>query len=397
MILLQTAAIFRDAYRELNARKLFWLALILSGAVVLSFLLVSFEDGYLKLFIWKTPLALSAMGVTPATFYKLIFLEYGVKLWLAWIATIIAIVTTAGIIPEFVSGGAIDLALSKPIGRVRLFLTKYVAALLFVALQVTVFATLSFLVLGLRGATWEPGIFLAIPLMIIFFSYLYCISALVGLLTRSTIAAMILTLLFWFFLFILNNSDTILFTFKANNEQILKNEQQRVVMLEQARDEPDRPDEPGDGGLKGAFLGAMTSGFDQQKLDRAIERRDATRKDVEALERWHGRIIAVKTVFPKTSETIDLLQRALIELAQLEQFSDAMSDSGEPPPERVVVDDDGEETTEVYLDEDDQRAVSQAQLHEFRARSILWIVGTSLGFEAVILGLCCWIFARRDY
>ena len=30
-------------------------------------------------------------------------------------------------------------------------------------------------------------------------------------------------------------------------------------------------------------------------------------------------------------------------------------------------------------------------------RPLWWIIGTSLGFEAVILGIACWIFCRRDF
>ena len=397
MIALQTIAIFRDAYRELNARKLFWLAMMLSGIVVLSFAMIGFEDGYLTVLIWKTPLPLERLGMTPEMFFKFVFMNFGIKFWLAWITTIIAIVTTAGMIPDFITGGAIDLALSKPIGRVRLFLTKYAAALLFVALQVTVFSTLAFLVLGLRGKTWEPAVFLAIPLMIVFFSYLYCVSALVGLLTRSTIAAMIITLLFWFFLFLLNTTDSTLIMFKALNQESYERAEQRIELFERQRDE--RAAASG-GGVRGALISAVADGYDQGKIDRAIVQRDAAKDDLELFERWHGHLITVKTVFPKTTETIDLLERALIELVELEQFVDAINDSNSASRERIVIDEDGAETVAEFhgqFDEDADRISSQARLEEYRARSILWIVGSSLGFEAVVLALCCWIFAKRDY
>jgi hypothetical protein len=32
-----------------------------------------------------------------------------------------------------------------------------------------------------------------------------------------------------------------------------------------------------------------------------------------------------------------------------------------------------------------------------RQRSAGWILGTSCGFEAVVLGLSAWLFCRRDY
>ena len=128
---------------------------------------------------------------------------------------ILAVISTAAIVPDFVSGGAVELALSKPIGRVRLFLTKYFMGLLFVTLQVGVFSLASFLVIGLRGGAWEPRLFMAIPIVVGVFSFLFCVSALVGLLTRSTIAALLLTLLFWIFLFILNAADSSTLLIKA--------------------------------------------------------------------------------------------------------------------------------------------------------------------------------------
>lgn len=399
MILLQTAAIFRDAYRELNAKKLFWLALALSAFVVLAFAAIGFKNGNIAILIWELPLPLESLGMSKETFYKYMFLNFGIRFWLAWITTIVAIVTTAGIIPEFISGGAIDLALSKPIGRVRLFLTKYAAALLFVALQVTVFTALAFLVLGIRGGTWEPAIFLAIPLMIVFFSYLYCVSALVGLLTRSTITALILALLFWFFLFLLNTTDGSLVTFKALNQEQLDRAQARVALIERQRDERN---ESREGTVKGAILNTFADGFDQGKLDRAIKQRDSAQDDLVALDRWHGRVLFVKTLFPKTNETISLLERALIELAELEQIIGAQGPGGGRPI--VIESDDGSEP--IVIDEDEFRGMhdpeansiaAQAQIEEFRARSIFWVVGTSLGFEAVVLALCCWVFARRDF
>ncbi|MGH7177784.1 MAG: hypothetical protein ACREJC_10415, partial [Tepidisphaeraceae bacterium] len=34
---------------------------------------------------------------------------------------------------------------------------------------------------------------------------------------------------------------------------------------------------------------------------------------------------------------------------------------------------------------------------DLRSRSVAWVIGTSAGFELVILGLGAWVFCRRDY
>ena len=43
------------------------------------------------------------------------------------------------------------------------------------------------------------------------------------------------------------------------------------------------------------------------------------------------------------------------------------------------------------------RQVQQRLQNEYGARSLWYVVGTSLVFEAVVLSLACWIFVRRDY
>ena len=64
----QTLALFIDAYRELNARKMFWITLILSGVVVSTLLIIgvvdnpesttSFDSQHIKVMFWETPIPL---------------------------------------------------------------------------------------------------------------------------------------------------------------------------------------------------------------------------------------------------------------------------------------------------------------------------------------------------
>ena len=168
----QTIALFVDAYRELNAKKLFWITMMLSGLVVLVYAAIGInEEGIF--FLWfkiPTPVPIDSTTLPPAILYKQLFLSLGIKIWLAWVATILALVSTAGIIPEMISGGSIEMLLSKPISRWRLFLTKYATGLLFAALQVGAFTAASVLVIGIWGGVGEPGLFLAMRLVGVWFS-----------------------------------------------------------------------------------------------------------------------------------------------------------------------------------------------------------------------------------
>ncbi len=118
---------------------------------------------------------------------------------LGWVGVILALIATAGFLPSLMQRGTIDVMLSKPIARWQLFLGKYLGSMAFVGVHATIFVGLTFLVCGLRWGVWLPGYLLSIPLMVLLFSYLYCISVLVAIPSRSTVAAVLVTLGAWVF------------------------------------------------------------------------------------------------------------------------------------------------------------------------------------------------------
>jgi hypothetical protein len=77
-------------------------------------------------------------------------------------------------------------------------------------------------------------------------------------------------------------------------------------------------------------------------------------------------------VLPKTRETVALLQSWLIRLADL-------------PPQSANPE---EQTVRAF----------EMKLHDtLQRRSPFWILGTSLGFEFVVLAYATWVFCRRDF
>jgi len=117
---------------------------------------------------------------------------------LGWVGIILTIIATAGFFPTMMERGTIDVLLSKPISRPRLFFYKYLSGMLFVLIQATVFVVLTFLVMGFRWGIWVPGYLMCIPLLVLLFSYLYCVSVLVAVRTRSAVAAILVSLAVWF-------------------------------------------------------------------------------------------------------------------------------------------------------------------------------------------------------
>ncbi len=385
----QTIALFVDAYRELNAKKLFWITMMLSGLVVLVYAAIGInEEGIF--FLWfkiPTPVPIDSTTLPPAILYKQLFLSLGIKIWLAWVATILALVSTAGIIPEMISGGSIEMLLSKPISRWRLFLTKYATGLLFAALQVGAFTAASFLVIGIRGGVWEPGLFLAIPLVVVFFSYLYCVCSLLGVLTKSTIASLLLTVLLWCGLFILNTGDGAVMAIRVQLEAqrdafdstLDRSREAATKIIRSRRAEAGDP-VPQEYVATDEDMLSITPW-----LGNVIENRDEAVESLGKLRPWAKWIYAAKTIVPKTGETINLLERWLISMADLEAMAAADEET-----ETTQID---ESSGEVTLDQTEVQMRAQAAI---RGRSVWWIMGTSLVFECVVLGAAVFVFSRRD-
>lgn len=390
----QTPALLVDAYRELNSRKLFWITMMLSGAVVAAFAMVGLSPTGIKVLFWDIPVPIFNEGViSRATFYKLLFTNLGIGIWLAWGATILALVSTAGIMPDFISGGAIELTLSKPISRLRLFTTKYVTGLLFVTLQVGVFSVASFVVIGLRGGVWIPGVLLGVPIVVLFFSYLFGICVLVGLVTRSTIASLLLTILAWLFLFGLNATDAIFIQLRESatlRVEFLANRVQRQEQIARGR-LAERHDAGADAANAGAAGDPGPGPYTIEQLDAENDRLPDLRKRLDeergslgTWTRWSRVFVSIKTPLPKTSETVEMLDRLLISDAELAK----LRAPGDEEPINIGTKDD------VRVSNRDLRRRTQDAL---RHRSAGWVVGTSLGFEAFVFLVSAWVFCRRDF
>ncbi len=350
----QTSAILLAAYRNLNSRKLFWITLAISGVGVLAVAMIGVNARGFRLAFWQfdSPL-LNSSQVTPAEFYKAVFVHLGIRWWLSVGAIVLALVSTAGVFPDLISSGSIDLYVCRPISRWRLLLTQYAGSLAFVALQVTVFAVASFLVIGCRGGSWEPGVLLAIPLVTCIFSYLFSVCVLLGIATRSTVAALLLTLLFWFVLFGLGVADEFTLGIKTMkkhgvdpfNMQADAGRGPRATFGRQPGSHGSPPGSPAASGDRPA----ESSGWET------------------AYRLIHG----VRTVVPKTAETADLMNRWLLRAANLKGGSN----------ER----------------ENRMFAAQKEIIETANSQPVSWILGTSLAFEAVMLAWAAWIFSRRDF
>jgi ABC-type transport system involved in multi-copper enzyme maturation permease subunit len=391
----QTAAIFVDAYRELNAKKMFWIVLVLSLVCVGALASIGLYEekdasgaihkGF-TIFFWHIPAGfLDYVNLPVKTFYNLMFYTVGFSIWLTWAATILALVSTSGIIPDFITGGSVEMVLSKPIGRLRLFLTKYLAGLLFVLLQVSVFAVASWLVIGLRAGAWEPVLFLSVPIVVAMFSFLFAFEVLIGMITRSAIAALLITICLWLCIWALHTAESGVFldlTVRKNQEVLLReNDLDRFKgQLEKRRGEVAAMEAGPLADAGGAEIKVM-EGTLAGKESRLAD----ARSDQKTLNMVHAILYATKTVLPKTSETMDILRQRLVTAAEL---SGLVENAPEPQRDRRWRMDD------VRVSE---RSVDREIERIKRERTVFWSLGTSLLFEACVVGIAAWMFCRRDF
>lgn len=353
---IQTRELFVTAYRELNARKLFWVALALNVIVILAMAAVGLhESGFSVLGVDLQSAFINSRSFSREDFYKFMIERLGVGIWLAWISTILALLSAASMFPDLASGG-VDTMLSKPIGRTRLFLTTFACGLVFSTLQVMSFCLMAFFLLGIRAGVWEPGVFVVVPLVVAIFSYLFCVQAVIGFVTRSAVASVIVTLLFWIFVWIVDLGETVSLYQRTSYRLEYETAQRQVSQAQ------------GEAGRESA-----------RRILAAIE------DDLRPWALTHDILFAMKTVLPKTAETAQLTRRAIALSAGI----------GDPSkPEEEIQSNDGGLLMRARTN---PRRVNAEFRRVREERTVSWVVGSSLIFEIVVVGVGVWYFRRRDF
>jgi ABC-type transport system involved in multi-copper enzyme maturation permease subunit len=128
------------------------------------------------------------------------------------IALLIAVIITSFFIPNMLRKGSIDLLISKPIARMKLLVYKYIGGLLFILIISTFTIGGVWLVLAIRSGHWDPRFLIVIPLLTFTFAILYAWSTLIGVVLRSAIASLLLTLFLMLILYIVGQVKTSLDT-----------------------------------------------------------------------------------------------------------------------------------------------------------------------------------------
>ena len=402
--MIQTWAILVDSYRLLLARKLFWVTLAISALVVLAYGSIGFTEDGISLFFGITSIESPefAKGTPLArALYVGLFTSFIVPIWLAWVATILALISTTTIYPDFMSEGAIDVVLAKPLHRAKVFFVKYLGSLLFVFTQVGIFCVGVFFATGFRLGEWNWMLFAAVPLITLFYSFLYCVNVLAGVLWRSGIAALLATMLFWFGLFVIQTSENALTQIATQNRMEAESQETWATSLENQLERARNPSTRGDRLARVA----LTPEAQEERINRLEEnlatartRAEERRAAAAGFEKWQERVGMTLLVLPRTKATIALLERWLIPKGQAGML-EVMMGSTMPPQPPPMPPDPGLE--------DPEAVGAPARVHEYEVSSRMldelrevpaWrVLFPSILFELFVLAIACWVFVRRDF
>jgi ABC-type transport system involved in multi-copper enzyme maturation permease subunit len=201
---MQTWAIIVDSFRETRDKKLFWVLLGLSTIIGLGLGCVGFDEKGWSFFFGVVTLEHPTIRAgTPAAAQMMaaIVSEFLVGVYIGWLGVILCLLGTAGMFPTLMQRGAIEVTLGKPLSRFKLFFAKYAGSLIFVLVQVTYFVLLTLIVIRWQLNAWMWAYLWAIPLLVIMFSYIYCVCVLAAVWSRSALTSLIVGMLFWFVVF----------------------------------------------------------------------------------------------------------------------------------------------------------------------------------------------------
>ncbi len=340
--MIQIYTILVDSLRLLKAKRLFWIVLSITGMVGFLYASIGFNEtgmsvgfGLKKI---ENPVVVAGSDFA-RMFYLLLFTSFINDWWFGFLALALALIASCSVVPEMMKEGSIDVMVSKPLSRLKLFVTKYVGVLFFMAVPVLLLCVICFLSMGMRVGVWKWDLFLAVPLLMFVFSLIYCVAVLAGVLWKSSLFALLSAMVFWSTCYVMHIAEA---------------------------------------GAYSLVYVAPQVGMDIDPMKGPPSMTGEVREASEQGEASYRMIRAAGAPLPKIRQATLLLKR-------LVDFDDELGPMagvglidlafGAPPEAKL-------------------RRLANEQEERMSAGYILW---SSAGFELVVLSSAAFVFCRRDY
>ncbi len=114
-----------------------------------------------------------------------------------FIGVLVAVMVCSGFVPSMLQKGTLDLALARPIGRIRLLLYKYLGGLWFVFIFSSFLIGGCWLAITLQTHYANPWFLATILTITATFAVIHSVSVLVGVITRSGTVAALVAIFVW--------------------------------------------------------------------------------------------------------------------------------------------------------------------------------------------------------
>ncbi|MBZ0177723.1 MAG: ABC transporter permease subunit [Melioribacteraceae bacterium] len=105
----------------------------------------------------------------------------------------LSIFSVSSLIPNMLEKGNIDLLLSKPVARYQIIIGKFLGGTLVVFINIAYLVIGMWILFGIKFGIWETAFLYSIPMITFTFAVLYSLIIIVGILTKSSILAMMLS------------------------------------------------------------------------------------------------------------------------------------------------------------------------------------------------------------
>ena len=205
-------ALVSDSWQQVLDNKVFRLLLVVSLFLVLPTFLIGFHEEHIDvLFGWKTisyegilsafsdTLGASSRIEEPGTVLAMTLQEWVVSGFAGTFGVIFAIAATAFFMPRMMERGSADTLFSKPVPRWALLLSRYVSGILFVAVLAFLLVLGMYVGFRVRSGYDDPGFLWSALTLVYLYSALHAFSLLVATVSRSSVAAILLTLVLFAF------------------------------------------------------------------------------------------------------------------------------------------------------------------------------------------------------
>jgi hypothetical protein len=190
-------ALIIDTWHLLRGRRLFWLHL--AFAILALVLLASVRcttEGYSLWFGGREGASawLKAGTVWEQTLYSWMHTRW-MRWWVACGSLIMALFATAAVLPQSLESGSAALLLPKARRRRTLLWGRYLGGLFYAMVPTLISVVGAMLIWRWRVGEWHLATLWALPIVALLFSAFHAVATLMGVLTRSATAALMMAML----------------------------------------------------------------------------------------------------------------------------------------------------------------------------------------------------------